>query len=111
MLYVDHDQVGGCREMTNLLLMKGLHRIALLGGSMLYTVNQTRLEGFRQAHEHSRCKIDETLLFLELETDDLRIDAIQQAVARQGGLPAMHGRPRGHAGTEHRAPDGPESAR
>ena len=30
-LYVDHDQVGGCREMTNLLLMKGLHRIALLG--------------------------------------------------------------------------------
>ena len=57
-LYVDHDQVGGCREMTNLLLMKGLHRIALLGGSMLYTVNQTRLEGFRQAHEHSRCKID-----------------------------------------------------
>lgn len=82
-LYVDHDQVGGCREMTNLLLMKGLHRIALLGGSMLYTVNQTRLEGFRQAHEHSRCKIDETLLFLELETDDLRIDAIQQAVARK----------------------------
>lgn len=82
-LSVDHDQVGGCREMTNLLLMKGLHRIALLGGSMLYTVNQTRLEGFRQAHEHSRCKIDETLLFLELETDDLRIDAIQQAVARK----------------------------
>ena len=83
MLYVDHDQVGGCRELTNLLLMKSLHRIALLGGSMLYTVNQTRLEGFRQAHEHSHCKIDERLLFLELETDDLRIDAIQQAVARK----------------------------
>ena len=31
-LYVDHDQVGGCRELTNLLLMKSLHRIALLGG-------------------------------------------------------------------------------
>ena len=50
---------------------------------MLYTVNQTRLEGFRQAHEHSHCKVDESLLFLELETDDLRIDAIQQAVARK----------------------------
>lgn len=36
---VDHDQVGGCRELVSLLLMKGLHRIALLGGSMLYTVN------------------------------------------------------------------------
>lgn len=82
-LYVDHDQVGGCREMTNLLLMKGLHRIALLGGSMLYTVNQTRLGGLPPGARAQRCKIDETLLFLELETDDLRIDAIQQAVARK----------------------------
>lgn len=81
--YVDHDQVGGCRELTNLLLMKGLHHIALLGGSMLYTVNQTRLEGFRQAHEHSHCKIDESLLFMELETDDLRMDAIHRAVERK----------------------------
>lgn len=32
---VDHDQVGGCRELVSLLLMKGLRRIALLGGSML----------------------------------------------------------------------------
>ena len=47
---VDHDQVGGCREMTSLLLMKGMKHIALLGGSMLYTVNQSRLEGFRQAY-------------------------------------------------------------
>lgn len=42
-LSVDHDQVGGCREMTSLLLMKGMKHIALLGGSMLYTVNQSRL--------------------------------------------------------------------
>jgi len=31
-LSVDHDQVGGCREMTSLLLMKGMKHIALLGG-------------------------------------------------------------------------------
>ena len=44
-LSVDHDQVGGCREMTSLLLMKGM-------------------------------------LFLELESDDLRMEAVQQAVER-----------------------------
>lgn len=60
---VDHDQVGGCRELVSLLLMKGLHRIALLGGSMLYTVNQSRLEGYKQAHDRACCKIDESLLF------------------------------------------------
>ena len=60
---MDHDQVGGCRELVSLLLMKGLHRIALLGGSMLYTVNQSRLEGYKQAHDRACCKIDESLLF------------------------------------------------
>ena len=81
-LSVDHDQVGGCREMTSLLLMKGMKHIALLGGSMLYTVNQSRLEGFRQAYVTMGQKIDESLLFLELESDDLRMEAVQQAVER-----------------------------
>ena len=79
---VDHDQVGGCRELVSLLLMKGLHRIALLGGSMLYTVNQSRLEGYKQAHDRACCKIDESLLFLELESDDLRTSAVELAVQR-----------------------------
>lgn len=64
---VDHDQVGGCRE---------------LGGSMLYTVNQSRLEGYKQAHDRACCKIDESLLFLELESDDLRTSAVELAVQR-----------------------------
>lgn len=79
---VDHDQVGGCRELVSLLLMKGLRRIALLGGSMLYTVNQSRLEGYKQAHDRACCKIDESLLFLELESDDLRTSAVELAVQR-----------------------------
>ncbi len=81
-LSVDHDQVGGCREMTSLLLMKGMQRIALLGGSMLYTVNRSRLEGFKQAFDTMGRTIDESLLFLELETDDLRIQAVQAALQR-----------------------------
>lgn len=58
---VDHDQVGG---------------------SMLYTVNQSRLEGYKQAHDRACCKIDESLLFLELESDDLRTSAVELAVQR-----------------------------
>lgn len=54
---MDHDQVGGCRELVSLLLMKGLRRIALLGGSMLYTVNQSRLEGYKQAHDRACYKL------------------------------------------------------
>ena len=80
---VDHDQVGGCRELVSLLLMKGMKRIALLGGTMLYTVNMSRLEGFKQAYDMMDQKIDESLLFLELETDDLRMQAVSQALERK----------------------------
>ena len=80
-LQVDNDQIGGCRELTALLLMKGLHRIALLGGSMLYTVNQSRLEGFRQAYEQAGLVMDESLLFLELESESQRVHAIEHALA------------------------------
>lgn len=79
---VDHDQIGGCRELTSLLLMKGMKRIALLGGTMLYTVNQSRLEGFKQAYDQMGQKIDEDLLFLEMETDALRVQAVDEALAR-----------------------------
>lgn len=82
-LSVDHDQVGGCRELTSLLLLKGMKRIALLGGTMLYTVNQSRLEGFKQAYDQMGQTIDESLLFLELETDDLRMQAVNEAVSRK----------------------------
>lgn len=49
---------------------------------MLYTVNQSRLEGYKQAHDRACCKIDESLLFLELESDDLRTSAVELAVQR-----------------------------
>ena len=49
---------------------------------MLYTVNQSRLEGYKQAHDRACCKIDESLLFLELESDDLRTSAVDLAVQR-----------------------------
>jgi len=79
----DHVLTVNKEELVSLLLMKGLHRIALLGGSMLYTVNQSRLEGYKQAHDRACCKIDESLLFLELETDDLRMQAVSQALERK----------------------------
>ena len=49
---------------------------------MMYTVNQSRLEGYKQAHDRACCKIDESLLFLELESDDLRTSAVELAVQR-----------------------------
>jgi DNA-binding LacI/PurR family transcriptional regulator len=78
---VDNDQVGGCCELTSMLLLKGLRRIALLGGTSLYTVNQSRLEGFYKAYEQMHMPLDESLIFLELESDSQRINALERALS------------------------------
>lgn len=80
-LSVDNDQVGGACELTTLLLMKGLQRIAIFGGTMLYTVNQSRMEGFRKAHEQMGVPLDESLVYVELESDSRRVNALEKALS------------------------------
>lgn len=80
---VDNDQVGGCCELTDYLLHKGMRRIALLGGSMNHTVNRSRLMGFRQAFADAGLELDEALLFLELESDVHRLRALELSLARR----------------------------
>ncbi|MBQ7859675.1 MAG: LacI family DNA-binding transcriptional regulator [Faecalibacterium sp.] len=77
---VDNDQVGGARELTTLLLMKGMRRIAILGGTLLYTVNQSRVQGFRQAYAQMNLPVEENLVYLELESDSQRINALEKAL-------------------------------
>ena len=78
---VDNDQVGGARELVTLLLMKGLQRIAILGGTMLYTVNGSRVAGYRKAHEQMGVPVDERLIFTELESDSQRLNALDKALS------------------------------
>ena len=78
---VDNDQVGGARELVTLLLMKGMQRIAILGGTLLYTVNVSRLEGYRKAHEQMGLPVDERLVFAELESDSQRLNALDKALS------------------------------
>lgn len=78
---VDNDQVGGARELVTLLLMKGMQRIAILGGTMLYTVNGSRVEGYRKAHEQMGVPVDERLIFTELESDSQRLNALDKALS------------------------------
>lgn len=78
-IQIDHDHRNACRELTSLILMKGMERIALVGGDESHVVTQSRLGGFRQAYAEQKKEADETLLFLNLENNvmiDKAVDAI-----------------------------------
>lgn len=55
---IDNDHIGACRELTTLLLLKGISKLGLIGGNRRFIVNQKRYEGFLKAHEEMQKKID-----------------------------------------------------
>lgn len=50
---VDNNDRGGCSDLTSLLLLKGLRKLALVGGDSTYVVNNNRLRGFLEGHERA----------------------------------------------------------
>lgn len=79
---VDHDHESACRTLTDFLLARGMKRIALLGGNESYVVMQNRYQGFMQAHEQSKTKVDESLVFMNLESRSMMNSALEEALEK-----------------------------
>lgn len=78
---VDHNHRSACKELTSILLMKGMSRIALIGGDVNHVVTRKRFQGFKEAFEQLGKEIDEDLLFLNVENNVLVDKAVKRAVA------------------------------
>ena len=66
-IQVDHDHRNACRELTSLLLMMGMKKIALVGEDENYVVTQNRKAGFLDAYEALSMKPASELIFLNPE--------------------------------------------
>lgn len=78
-IQIDHNHKSACKELTSIILMKGMKRIALIGGDENHVVTQSRLRGFREAYEKMGETIDPTMLFLNLD-NHVVIDKIVEEV-------------------------------
>ncbi|MBQ3786923.1 MAG: LacI family DNA-binding transcriptional regulator [Lachnospiraceae bacterium] len=63
-IQVDNDHVKACAELTSILLMKGVDKLALIGCGDGMVVTKSREEGFRRAFELQNKKVDEDLVFI-----------------------------------------------
>ena len=79
-IQVDHNHRSACKELTSILLMKGLTRIALIGGDINHVVTRKRYQGFREAYEQMGMELDENLLFLNVENNVLVDKAVKRAM-------------------------------
>ena len=73
---IDCDTKSACCEMTSILLENGLRRIAYIGGSPTYKINQARQQGFINAFKTKGLQYDTRFVFTSVES----MMQIEQAV-------------------------------
>jgi DNA-binding LacI/PurR family transcriptional regulator len=81
-IQIDHNHKSACKELTSIILMKNLKRIALIGEDEGYMVTHSRLLGFRDAYEQQGETLDENLLYLSPE-NRVRVDRTVKEILEQ----------------------------
>ncbi len=76
-LQVDNDQVGAAYELTSLLLQTGARHIAYMGGSLSYTVNSDRLQGYLRALAEYDITPDRKMICSGVESRDQVADVVE----------------------------------
>lgn len=82
-LYVDNNNQEACRDLTALLLMKGMRRMALLGGDETHYVTYYRLKGYKEAYSQAGEMFPEELVFLNINSADRAKRAVDEALRQR----------------------------
>ena len=64
-IQVDNDHIAACRELTSILIMKGLRRLALIGGDSNHMVNGTRRQGFEESLKENRLTEKDSSIYMD----------------------------------------------
>ncbi len=79
---VDNDNFSACRELTSILIAKGMKRLALIGGSTEHIITRTRQEGFTRAFTDMGLTPDPSLICLDVENKSRVASILKDLVKR-----------------------------
>lgn len=80
-LWVDNHNQEASKELTELMLMKGIRKLALLGGDSSYLVTESRFRGFAQAHQEQGLEPDDSLIFMGIDNYLKAARAVEKTLA------------------------------
>lgn len=66
---IDNNHIDACRELTAILIMKGVKKLALIGGGDNHVVNRTRRTGFERGLESQNIPLKDGLVYMNNETE------------------------------------------
>ena len=76
--FVDNKNQEAGKELTSIMLMKGMRRLALLGGNESYNVTGSRYQGFLDAHQELGIPVDKNLIFMNADNQLVVSDAVSK---------------------------------
>lgn len=80
---IDHDHENACRELTSIILMRQMEKVALLGGNESFVVNRSRFRGFEKAYEQLGRSYDHDLIYMNLESKAFIDRAVDSAMEKK----------------------------
>lgn len=80
---VDVDQENGCRELTSILIKKGMRKIALFCADRTHGVTKSRYKGFVRAFRENDIPIDQNLIFDEAGYEVVADKAVEDMLKEQ----------------------------
>ncbi len=82
-IQIDNDHRSACRELTSILLMRGIRKIALIGGNKTHVVTRKRLQGYMDAYAEQNLQVDNSLIFMDIENSVMVDKVVEESIARQ----------------------------
>ncbi len=79
---VDNDNFSACRELTSILIAKGMKHLALIGGSTDHIITRTRYDGFMAALKDAGITPDNSIIFMEVDSRK-RIATIMKGLVKK----------------------------
>ena len=78
---VDNQNQEASQEMTDVLLTKGIKKLALLGGNESYSVTKHRYQGFIRAHEQQGLSFVPDMVYMNTDNQLKVTEAVTEALA------------------------------
>lgn len=78
---VDNKNQEACKELTSIMMLKGIRRIAIFGGKQSYSVTGSRYQGYVDAHKEMDVKLDENLVIMDVDNQEKVAGAVEKALA------------------------------
>ena len=79
-IQIDNDHINACKELTSILMMKGLKRFALIGGDSNHMVNQIRRKGFEQGLREQGVVFHQNMVHMDCESDKAIEHAVEECL-------------------------------